>query len=225
MNAKNVTHCIFLATLASMLMTVFSLPIHASENAEILITPANFEGSHLVPTSDITISVLVANVSNLRLVTLNISYEPLILSFRSHSLEALSYGPQPTVVTSDTKGFFWLNVTYHAAITTSSPMALVNVTFSILTIGETALNLHSTQLLDTTGQPIPHSTAGSYFNNFSLYDINQDGKIDILDLGIMAKAFGSYPGHPRWNANADVNNDGYVNLTDITIVASHFGKY
>ena len=225
MNTKTIPKHVTLTIYVSLFMAAFLLPVNGSESAIIFIDPPSKEGAHLTPSTDITISVLVANISDLRVVTFNISYEPLILSFRSFSLGALSYGPQPSLQTSDKKGFLWLNVTYNTAISTVSPMALINITFSILTIGETTLDMHSTQLLDTTGQPIPHVTAGSYFNNFSLYDINQDGKIDILDLAILAKAFGSYPGHPRWNPDADVNNDGYVDLKDIAIVASHFGEY
>jgi hypothetical protein len=55
-------------------------------------------------------------------------------------------------------------------------------------------------------------------------DLNGDGKVDIKDLVIVATAFGSFPGHPRWNSEADVNQDNYVDMQDLTLVASHFGE-
>ncbi|MEM2912266.1 MAG: dockerin type I domain-containing protein [Candidatus Bathyarchaeia archaeon] len=55
-------------------------------------------------------------------------------------------------------------------------------------------------------------------------DINGDGKVDMKDVGIIALAFGSSLGHPRWNANADINQDGVVDINDILIVLSHFGQ-
>ena len=51
-----------------------------------------------------------------------------------------------------------------------------------------------------------------------------DGKCDIRDISLVAKAFGTIPGMPEWNANCDVNNDGKVNIVDISIVAKHFGQ-
>jgi hypothetical protein len=64
-------------------------------------------------------------------------------------------------------------------------------------------------------------------------DLNGDGKVDIKDISIVARAFGSYgpdywyPGSPpsaRWNPVADVNSDGKIDMKDISIVASNFGK-
>jgi len=55
-------------------------------------------------------------------------------------------------------------------------------------------------------------------------DINRDGKVDIEDVAIAAKAFGSHPGHPRWNPVADQNEDGKIDIRDIALVAKNFGK-
>lgn len=55
-------------------------------------------------------------------------------------------------------------------------------------------------------------------------DINGDGKVDIINVDIVAQALGSYPGHPRWNPEADLNRDGKVDIVDLAMVASNFGK-
>lgn len=55
-------------------------------------------------------------------------------------------------------------------------------------------------------------------------DINRDGVVNMLDLGIIANAFGSHPQHPRWNPLADLNSDESVNVLDISVAASDFGK-
>jgi hypothetical protein len=60
--------------------------------------------------------------------------------------------------------------------------------------------------------------------NAIIEDMNEDGIVDINDLYEVAKSFGSEPGHPRWNANADFNEDGLVDLQDIYWIASNFGK-
>ncbi|RKU27407.1 hypothetical protein C6497_11715 [Candidatus Poribacteria bacterium] len=53
----------------------------------------------------------------------------------------------------------------------------------------------------------------------SQYDVNGDGKIDILDLIMVANAFGTTE-----NDSADVNGDGAVNIQDLVGVASHIGE-
>ena len=55
-------------------------------------------------------------------------------------------------------------------------------------------------------------------------DLNGDGKINLIDYFEATLAFGSYPGHPRWDPAADVNNDLKVNLQDIFTVSLNFGK-
>jgi len=55
-------------------------------------------------------------------------------------------------------------------------------------------------------------------------DLNGDGIVNILDLAIFGKAFGSYPGHPRWNPIADINKDNTTNIIDLVLIAKNFGK-
>jgi len=62
------------------------------------------------------------------------------------------------------------------------------------------------------------------------YDFDGNGKIDITDVAVVAKAFGSSQSNPqgRWNPKADVYGpngvpDGTVDLFDIAIVAKNFG--
>jgi parallel beta-helix repeat protein len=54
-------------------------------------------------------------------------------------------------------------------------------------------------------------------------DLNGDGVVDLKDVGTAALAFGSHPGHPRWNSVADINSDDIIDLRDIAIVARNFG--
>ena len=56
-------------------------------------------------------------------------------------------------------------------------------------------------------------------------NLNLDGTIDISDAILAGLAFGSYPGHPRWNELADLNKDNVVDIFDVIILANNFGKY
>ena len=55
-------------------------------------------------------------------------------------------------------------------------------------------------------------------------DLNADGIVDIRDITVFALAFGSYPGHLRWNPNADIDSNGVVNIRDAVKIAMNFGK-
>ena len=55
-------------------------------------------------------------------------------------------------------------------------------------------------------------------------DINGDGVVNILDIALVAKAYGSYPGHPRWNPAADLDGNEIVNILDVARVAKDYGK-
>ena len=57
--------------------------------------------------------------------------------------------------------------------------------------------------------------------NTLIWDINNDGIVDIQDLIIIANHFGSdSPENPK----VDVNKDGRVDIIDLLIVAAHFGE-
>ncbi len=61
-------------------------------------------------------------------------------------------------------------------------------------------------------------------------DINHDLTVDMKDLGIAAKAYGSQPGDPQWNPHADITGpehlttDSTVDMRDIGLIARNFGE-
>jgi len=57
-----------------------------------------------------------------------------------------------------------------------------------------------------------------------LGDINGDGVINIYDLRIVAKAYGTKIGDPRWNEDADLYKDGRINIYDLVCIGRNYGK-
>ena len=53
-----------------------------------------------------------------------------------------------------------------------------------------------------------------------VWDVNEDGFVNILDLVLVSSNFGEEGSVP-----ADVNGDNVVNILDLTLVASHLGEY
>ncbi len=54
-------------------------------------------------------------------------------------------------------------------------------------------------------------------------DLNMDGKVDQIDLDIVAAAYGAAAGDHNWNPVADLNNNDLIELYDLTTVAANFG--
>ncbi|HXX87815.1 MAG TPA: PKD domain-containing protein [Candidatus Acidoferrum sp.] len=64
-------------------------------------------------------------------------------------------------------------------------------------------------------------------------DMNGDGKIDIKDIALVARSFGSFgpnflyqgsPSSPGWNLDCDLNGDNKIDVRDLALVARNFGK-
>jgi parallel beta-helix repeat protein len=56
-------------------------------------------------------------------------------------------------------------------------------------------------------------------------DVNGDGKVDMRDVGYMARRFMCVPGDQLWDSTADLNGDERINMTDIGTAARHFGEH
>ena len=54
-------------------------------------------------------------------------------------------------------------------------------------------------------------------------DVNDDKIVDIYDIVMIAKAFGSKPGYPNWNPITDLVQDGVIDIFDVVTVSSNFG--
>jgi ABC-type transport system substrate-binding protein len=50
-----------------------------------------------------------------------------------------------------------------------------------------------------------------------------DFRVDMRDIGRVAKAFGTYPGHQRWDPICDINHDSNTDMRDIGSIARKFG--
>lgn len=55
-------------------------------------------------------------------------------------------------------------------------------------------------------------------------DINGDHKVRVDDVLAIALAFGSEPGHPRWNPAADLNHDNKIRVNDVLAAALMWPK-
>ena len=61
-------------------------------------------------------------------------------------------------------------------------------------------------------------------HQFSMYDLNKDGKINGKDLIIFSMSFGLHKGEKNFNPNADFNSDGIIDGKDLTLFSMYFGS-
>lgn len=55
-------------------------------------------------------------------------------------------------------------------------------------------------------------------------DIDENGRVDGVDLVMLARSFGSTRAEGRFLAAADFNDDGVIDGEDLAVLASHFGE-
>lgn len=56
------------------------------------------------------------------------------------------------------------------------------------------------------------------------YDLNFDGKVNIMDISTCGTAFATRPGQTRWNMESDVDVNGEINILDIASIARQFAQ-
>ena len=59
---------------------------------------------------------------------------------------------------------------------------------------------------------------------YSVYDVNEDGVVDQLDITRAQRAYGAAKGDANWNARADINGDGMVDINDLILILNHYGE-
>jgi hypothetical protein len=102
-----------------------------------------------------------------------------------------------------------------------------NATYIPETITTSSLELDDVKLSDVDGNAVEydHLESGTYQVPllFKPEDLNQDGKVDVGDIAVWGKAFGSHPGHPRWDSRADLDHDGEITILDAIRICKKFG--
>ncbi|MCJ7423037.1 hypothetical protein MUP01_02050 [Candidatus Bathyarchaeota archaeon] len=99
---------------------------------------------------------------------------------------------------------------------------IVNRTFVIPKSAGVGPSIVNASLLAPSGAPYGPSRSVSFVISL-LGDLNFDNRVNVVDVAIVSAAFGSYPGHSRWDPRADIDKDNSIGVRDVSVVARHFG--
>lgn len=114
-----------------------------------------------------------------------------------------------------------LELGHDVAVTNVTPSDTIVVQGASVSIDVTAEN--EGIFTETFGLVAPYfdgvvvPTSGQWATFWSMGDVNRDGYINLVDLSLIEDAWGSQPGDPNWNPDADLNEDLVVSPVDLAI--------
>lgn len=118
------------------------------------------------------------------------------------------------------------NSVYVAATSSAGPAftsegTLATLTFEVIAAKDSTIELIDITLSDSAGMSVAVINENGKIVATELpenWDVNEDGKVNILDLTLVASNLNAdVPANPR----ADVNKDGKVNILDLVLVAQN----
>ena len=115
---------------------------------------------------------------------------------------------------------FWTGI---SEIGISGTATLLSVTFRAKVDGETKVTLENFELASIAGDVIPAYSPNIdiIVGEYPAWDVNQDGRVSIVDLVLVARDLGS---NTPANLRTDVNRDGVINVQDLILVAQYIGE-
>ncbi len=185
-------------------------------------------------------SITIADIVNLRSFEFQLRYNTSLLD-----ATGIAVGPflhTPTSITKqivdEAAGLIWLCAESHpSAPSANGTGPLATITFRVAVESglwyqgyeplECDLLLNGTVLKTNKGVAVAHDVADPLLHYEYMPipgDLNSDGIVNIFDLRIVARAFGTVPGDPNWDSRADVNRDNRINIYDLVLICRNYGR-
>ena len=174
-------------------------------------------------------TVCVANASGLATATVTLESEGLV----NPTVEAAEGWYVLNTVTAENKGVTTTTAVLcnNAGMTSEDAAAILTVTGQTTgQVGSASLTLTSAVLSAYQGEGeafvgvIYGETTVTTTIHYSVYDVNEDGVVDQLDITRAQRAYGAGKEDAAWNARADVNSDGVVDINDLILILNNYTK-
>ena len=174
-------------------------------------------------------TVRVANASGLATATVTLESEGLV----NPTVEAAEGWYVLNTVTAENEGVTTTTAVLcnNAGMTSEDAAAILTVTGQTTgQVGSASLTLTSAVLSAYQGEGeafvdvIYGETTVTTTIHYSVYDVNEDGVVDQLDITRAQRAYGAGKEDAAWNARADVNSDGVVDINDLILILNNYTK-
>ena len=140
-----------------------------------------------------------------------------VKSANAHYLPAGAF-TVPPIISPNT---VYIAATSPAGAAPVSEGVLATLTFEVISIKNSTIELMEVLLSNSAGMPLTVTTENGAIVTAELpavWDVNEDGKVNIFDLTLVASSLtGIDPSAPR----PDINGDGRINVLDLVMVAQH----
>ncbi len=158
---------------------------------------------------------------------ITIQHDPEVLEFKS--VKSIKNGVKLVTMNEDTSGqirFIVISEGPDHAVTGDAQLLELSFEAKMLTQQITSsISVSSAIVADGEGKETEAAVSSAQIQvtkeNGILGDVNQDNKVTIGDLALVAVHYGKDSSSPDWQQvkNADVNRDGLINIVDLALVA------
>jgi hypothetical protein len=135
--------------------------------ALIFIDPPKISNISLTPCNNFIASVNISQAVDVYNIEFKLGFNASILNIEK--VEKGNFIPStvtPNVMVDNVNGYMLFDVSLGSSLSGNGSLAII--TFHVIGLGKSPLNLYDTELLDEIGQQLPHETLGGSFNNVLL---------------------------------------------------------
>jgi minor extracellular serine protease Vpr len=204
-----------------------SAPIHVTGMAGVPVLSLNIVGGNLREGEDVTVSLSADTTTSIAGIVAAVQFEPYYLSVKSvQEGDFLNQGGKaPSSFVSTVEAG---SVAVKGATGTGQVQGHGNVctiTFTVLHDGSTELWLGKPLATNgsRTAETIAQSLVITLRSGANVWDIDGNKRVDLGDMVVLARAYGSKIGDKRYDNTADLNGDGRVDDADLQILRQHYG--
>jgi minor extracellular serine protease Vpr len=204
-----------------------SAPIHVTGMAGVPVLSLNIVGGNLRVGQDVTVSLSADATTSIAGIAAAVQFEPWYLSVKSvQEGDFLNQGGKVAANFVSTVGAG--SVAVKGATGTGQVQGHGNVctiTFTVLHDGSTELWLGKPLAANGSGtvETIAQSLDITLRSGSNVWDIDGNKRVDLGDMVILARAYGSKIGDKGYDNAADLNGDGRVDDADLQILRQHYG--
>ena len=206
-----------------------SVPIRVTGMTGVPALSLNIMGGSAREGGDMTISLAADTTTSISGIAAVVQFEPYYLSLKSvQEGNFLNQGGKSSSSFVSLADALTGSVAIRGATGTGEVQghgSVCTLTFTVLHSGSTELWIGGPLATKSSGtaETIARSLAITLRSGGNVWDIDGNKRVDLGDMVVLARAYGSKAGDGRYDNMADLNGDGRVDDADLQILRQHYG--